>query len=87
MEEYYEYKALKFEKKIETLKCDLLTLKDNHKYYPELKESFEIQIEDTEIQKQQYLTIKGEIDYQLKDTMLYELLDRFKQDISSYTFE
>lgn len=62
-------------------------LKENHKYYPELKESFELQIEAIETQKQQYLTVKEEIDYQLNDSMLYELLGRFKQDISSYAFE
>lgn len=74
-------------KKLEALKYDLSMLKENHKYYTELKESFELQIEAIEIQKQQYLTVKEEIDYQLKDNMLYELFGRFKQDISSYTFE
>ncbi|MFS0865341.1 recombinase family protein [Fredinandcohnia sp. 179-A 10B2 NHS] len=74
-------------KKLETLKYDLSMLKEDHKYYPELKESFELQLVAIETQKQQYLTVKEEVDYQLKDNMLYELLGRFKQDISSYTFE
>ncbi|WP_185806781.1 recombinase family protein [Bacillus salinus] len=74
-------------KQLETLKYDLSMLKENHQYYPDLKESFELQIDNIKNQQLHYRAVREEIDYQLKDPMLYELLDRFKQDISSYTFE
>jgi DNA-directed RNA polymerase subunit RPC12/RpoP len=74
-------------KQLETFKYNLSMLKKDHIYYLDLKEGFELQIAATESQKQQYLTVREEIDYQLNDPMLYELLDRFKQDIPSYTFE
>lgn len=80
-------KLLESTKQLETLKYNLSMLKEEHKYYPDLKESFELQIAATKNQKQQYLTVKEGIDYQLNDPMLYELFERFKQDIRAYSFE
>lgn len=74
-------------KQLESLKYNLSILKEEHEYHLDFKESFELQIAAIESQKLQCLAVKEEIKYQLNDPMLYELIERFKQDIQHYSFE
>lgn len=74
-------------KQLEKLKYDFAMLNPNHPFYQDLQESFELQIAALEKTKVQYLEADEIIDYLGKDPMFYELFDRFKEDIYTYSYE
>lgn len=78
---------LDLSKRLDKLKYNFSMLKVDDPFYPDLKESFELQIAATENTKTQYLEANEKIDYLLNDPMLYELFARFKEDIHNYSFE
>jgi site-specific DNA recombinase len=80
-------KILDMSKQLEKLKYSFSMLKPADQYYSDLKESFELQIAALENTKLQYHEAKEKIDYLLHDPMVYELFDRFKEDLKSYSFE
>jgi site-specific DNA recombinase len=78
---------LKKTKQLEKLKYNFSMLKVNDEYYYEIKEGFDLQIASTRNTMIQYNESKEKIDYLLNDQMIYELFDRFKEDIKNYSFE
>lgn len=81
------HSILDLSKQLEKLKYNFSMLKAEDPFYPDLKESFELQIAITENTKLQYLEANEKIDYLLNDPMFYELFARFKEDIHNYSFE
>lgn len=74
-------------KQLDKLKYNFSMLKADDPFYPDLKESFELQIAATKKTKLQNLEANEKIDYLLNDPMLCELFTRFKEDIHNYSFE
>lgn len=74
-------------KEIDKLKYNFSMLKTDDPFYYDLKESFELQIAFKEHIKLQYHEAKAKIDYLLNDPMIVELLGRFKEDLTAYSFE
>ncbi|GAA0496841.1 recombinase family protein [Salinibacillus aidingensis] len=72
---------------IKMLRYKLNTLTQEHEYFKDIKEAFELQLNNLEREKVSLAKISEKLELLQQDTKQIEIIDRFKQEIFSYSTE